>query len=206
MIVYVETNFLLELAYLQESYESCREILQLAKSGSINLVLPACCVTEAYLTWHRKNTERQKFHTDLQTYLRELSRSAPFRGLVDQYRDVMSALIAGSEESRVRLVEAIALIESDGATIPLTWEIIFMVGFHEDAYSLSPQDALVLASVKSHAEQRSGPQCFVTKDRGFDKQKIREELRSERSECKVIFNFVDAVAHIKNALPPEATG
>lgn len=110
MIVYVETNFLLELAYLQESSESCEEILRLAKSGLISLV----------------------------------------------------------------------------------------------AYSLSPQDALVLASVKSHSELRGGPQCFVSKDRGFVKQKIREELRSERGECKVIFNFDDTLAHIKNALRPEA--
>ncbi len=204
MIVYVETNFLLELAYQQESFESCEEILRLAKGGLISLVLPAFCITEAYLTWHRKNTERQKFHAQLQTYLSELSRSAPYRGLVDQYRDVMTALIAGSEESRVRLVDAIASIEPDGSTIPLTFEVIYMVGFHEDAYSLSPQDALVLASVKSHSELRGGPQCFVSKDRGFVKQKIREELRSERSECKVIFNFDDALAHIKNALRPEA--
>ena len=41
MIVYVETNFLLELAYLQERCASCDEILRLANTGAINLVLPA---------------------------------------------------------------------------------------------------------------------------------------------------------------------
>lgn len=107
MIVYVETNFLLELAYLQESHESCEEILRLAKSGLISLVLPASCMTEAYLTWHRKNTERQQFHAQLQTYLAELSRSAPYRGLVDQYRDVMTALIAA-----VRSREFVLLTQS----------------------------------------------------------------------------------------------
>jgi predicted nucleic acid-binding protein len=199
VIVYIETNFLLEVAYLQESYESCEEILELAKSGSISLVLPACCIAEAYLAWHGRNARRHKFHTELQNHIRELSRSAPFRGLGDQYRDVMAVLIE-SEESRKRLVDVISRIESDGATIPLTAAIVFMVEFHEDAYSLSPQDALVLASVKAHAELRSGSQCFVTRDRGFDKHKIREELRNERSECKVIFSFGDAVSHIRSVL------
>ena len=200
MIVYVETNFLLELAYLQESCESCEEILQLAESRSISLVLPAFCISEAYLTWRRKNNERQKFHTQLQTYLQELSRSAPFRGLADQYREVMTALIAGSEESRDRLVAAIGRVEAAGETIPLTATVIYIAGSYEDAYALSPQDALVLASVKVDAEQRSGSQCFVTRDRGFDKQKIREELRNERSECKVIFSFGDAVSHVRTVL------
>jgi len=41
MIIYVESNFVLELAYLQEEHESCEEILNLAQEGKIGLVLPA---------------------------------------------------------------------------------------------------------------------------------------------------------------------
>ena len=41
MIVYVESNFVLELAFLQEEYESCMELLRLAESRDIHLVLPA---------------------------------------------------------------------------------------------------------------------------------------------------------------------
>jgi len=200
VIVYVETNFLLELAYQQESFESCEEILRLAKTRSISLVLPEFCIAEAYLTWNRKNTERQEFHSKLQAYLQELSRSAPLRGLGEQFREVMTPLIADSEESRIRLVDAIASIENDGATIPLTAQIIYLVALHQEAYSLSSQDALVLASVKSHSELRTDPQCFVTRDRGFGKQKIRDELRSKHGECKVIFSFDDGLAHITNAL------
>ena len=126
-----------------------------------------------------------------------MSRSAPYRGLVDQYRNVLEALVAGREESRKHLLAAIASVEADGATIPLTTEILLLVDFHEDAYSLSPQDALVLASVKSHAEQRSGAKCFVTKDKDFNKAQIREALGPE---CELLMNFDDAVAYIKNAL------
>jgi predicted nucleic acid-binding protein len=201
VIVYVETNFLLEIAFQQESYESCEEIVRLASSGSISLVLPACSIAEAYLGWHGVNSRRRKFQAELQNHLREMSRSASSRGLVDQFGNLFDALVAGREESRKRLIAAIASLEADRATIPLTAAILSMAAFHEDACSLSPQDALVLASVKSHAEQRSGPKCFVTKDRDFNKAQIRNELGPE---CELLMNFDDALAHIKNALRPGA--
>lgn len=50
MIVFVETNFLLELVYQQEEHESCEAILALAEAGRIDLVLPAFSVAEARST------------------------------------------------------------------------------------------------------------------------------------------------------------
>ncbi|HEX8213826.1 MAG TPA: hypothetical protein VF584_26905 [Longimicrobium sp.] len=54
MIVYAESNFLLELAYLQEEHESCEEILALAESGRIRLLLPAFAVVEARMSGGRR--------------------------------------------------------------------------------------------------------------------------------------------------------
>jgi predicted nucleic acid-binding protein len=130
-----------------------------------------------------------------------MSRSASYRGLVDRHRDVLDALVAGDEESRSRLVAAIASIEADGATIPVTALMFATVALDEEAHSLSPQDALVLACVKSHAQQFSGPKCFVTKDKDFDKPAIREELGVE---CQVLISFADAVGYIKNVLQGKA--
>jgi predicted nucleic acid-binding protein len=197
VIVYVETNFLLELAFQQESYESCEQILRLASSGSISLVTPGCSVAEAYIAWHGINRRRRQFQVELQNHLREMSRSASYRGVVDQHRDVLDALVAGREESRNRLVAAIASIETDGTTIPVTALMFAMVALDEEAHSLSPQDGLVLASVKSHAKKNDGPKCFVTKDKDFNKPAIREELGAE---CEVLMNFDDAVGYIRNAL------
>lgn len=197
MIVYVETNFLLEIGFQQESYESGEEIVRLASSGSITLVLPSSSIAEAYLGWHGVTRRRHKFQAELQNHLREMSRSASYRGLADEYRGVLDALVAGREESRKQLLAAIASVEANGATIPLTTEILMMVDLHEHAYSLSPQDALVLACVKSHAQQCSGPKCFVTKDKDFNKPEIREELGAD---CELLMNFDAAVAHIKNVL------
>jgi predicted nucleic acid-binding protein len=198
VIVYVETNFLLELAYLQERSGSCEAILRLARTGSIILVLPAFSVAEAYSTWRRKNAERQRFNVQLRKYIRETSRSVQFSGLVEESKDVVAALIAGGDESKARLAAALISIEANGAVTSLTAEIIFMAGRHEAAYALSSQDALVLASVKSHAEKHDGPKCFISQDDGFDDPLIHRELLV--NGCKVIINFDDAVRHITNAL------
>lgn len=84
MIVYVETNFILELAYLQERCESCRGILDLASTGAIALAIPAVCAAEARATWYRRAAERREFQAALQRQIREISRSEPFRTLIDQ--------------------------------------------------------------------------------------------------------------------------
>ena len=199
MIVYVETNFLLELAYLQERCESCRAILELASSGAITLALPAVSAAEARATWYRRAAERREFHTDLQKQIREISRSEPFRGIVDQSRDVLSALIAGGEESRDRLERAIETFARGATMISLTSEIVAMARLHELAYSLTPQDAVVLASVRAHAETNAGQKVFVSQDaKGFAHPTVYDELAAV--ECKVLVNFTDALGYVRNAL------
>lgn len=39
MIVYVESNFVLEVALQQEQHESCNSIIQMAEEGKLQLVL-----------------------------------------------------------------------------------------------------------------------------------------------------------------------
>lgn len=50
MSIYVESNFVLELALMQEQYESCEAILQVCKAGQAQLVLPAFSSAEPYYT------------------------------------------------------------------------------------------------------------------------------------------------------------
>ena len=47
MRVYVETNFLLEIAYRQEEHVACESLLAAAEEGRLELRVPAVCLTEA---------------------------------------------------------------------------------------------------------------------------------------------------------------
>jgi predicted nucleic acid-binding protein len=199
VIVYVETNFLLELAYLQERYESCEEILRLAKENAITLVLPAFCAAEARSVWRRRVSDRQEFHQAFKVHLRTIARSEPYRALKDEFEEMSDALVSGGEDVRHGLEAAVSVAADFGEVISLTAHIINLAYAIELTYSLSPQDALVLASVQLHAEQHAGPKCFVTQDvRDFSSQVVIRDLTAKG--CKVIVNFDDALAHIKNAL------
>jgi predicted nucleic acid-binding protein len=201
VIVYVETNFLLELAYLQERCESCRAILELARSGAISLALPAVSAAEARATWSRRDVDRRDFHADLRKHIREISRSEPFRGLVEQSRDVVATLIAGAEESRNRLEAVIEIFTTEGTVIPLTGEVVAIARWHERVYSVTPQDAVVLASVRAHAETHDGPKVFISQDaKGFANPTVYGELAAVH--CKMLVNFDDALGYIRNALRP----
>src|SRR6266516_7235153 len=100
MIAYVETNFLLEVAYLREGHQACDAIIDLALSKAITLVLPAFCVTEARMTWQRQAKQRSEFHEKMSIQIRELSRSKPLADLQERSRDLMAALVRNSEDDR----------------------------------------------------------------------------------------------------------
>ena len=41
LLVYIETNFLLEIALLQDQHEGATQVVDLAEAGKITLALPA---------------------------------------------------------------------------------------------------------------------------------------------------------------------
>lgn len=56
MIVYVETNFVLEIAREQEQVVSANKILALAEEGKIELAFPAFTLSEPFSTIIRQRT------------------------------------------------------------------------------------------------------------------------------------------------------
>jgi hypothetical protein len=105
MIVYVESNFVLELAYLQEEHESCQTIIALAEAGSIHLVLPAFSIGEPYDAWVRRYKDRRALLERLQREIRELSRSKPYLAVSQESAGVTSTFVRSLEEEKARLDE-----------------------------------------------------------------------------------------------------
>lgn len=63
MIVYCESNFVLELAYEQSEATYCQQLLAAAKEGRIDLAIPAYSLTEPYETLVRRSKQRTLLHT-----------------------------------------------------------------------------------------------------------------------------------------------
>lgn len=199
MIVYVETNFLLELAYLQEDCESCVELLELAKSGAVSLVLPAFSLAEARLTWDRRSSERNTLQNQLQPIIRQLARSEPFRTLTESSRELLSALGASGETTRLRLEDAISTITSVGTVLPLTAEITSRARVDELRLDLSPSDAVVYASVMLHlAAAPAGVKCFFNRDKDFANPSVYDELAAY--DCKPFVSFEKGLQFVRSKI------
>jgi hypothetical protein len=101
MIVYVESNFVLELAFLQEGSENTNAIIEIAEAGRIRLVLPAYCAGEPYERLVRRARDRQALREKLAAEIRELSHSKPYGDLAEASRELTSILAQSAVKKSV---------------------------------------------------------------------------------------------------------
>ncbi|MGF1472932.1 MAG: PIN domain-containing protein [Rubrobacteraceae bacterium] len=206
MIVYAETNFVLELAFEQEEHESCRGLVAFAKEGEIELAVPAFCVGEAYARQIRRQRDRENLQRRLATELGELSRSPSYAGRLDEVREVTTLLVESAEEERRRLETVLGEIYETATLILLDEDVAREAQRQQANRGLGPQDALVYASILAHlkgsvaadptAEQRG---CFVTRDRDFADEDVRSDL--DGLGCKLLFKFDTALEYVQSYLP-----
>jgi len=165
MIVYVESNFIFELAYLREEHENCDKILDLSASGDIRLVLPAFSVGEVYEAQTRRAKRRAELHDKLNKEIGELARSKPYRDSRDQFKEVTKALIVSGEEETQRLDAAVNRVLAVADIIPIERDTIASAFKLRLTRRLRTQDAIVLSSVLTHlAAAGSGTKCFITRN------------------------------------------
>ena len=199
MNVYVETNFVLELAFQQEQYASCEEILNLCTKGLSRLTIPAYCLAEPHEKLKRQSTSRKELQRVLEVELGQLARTASYTTQTAHIQqDIARLLIQSTEEEKQRFNRYRDRLLQLAEVIPLTHEILKTASRYESAYDLTSQDALVYASVKSHLEQYKPEQsCFLNRNtRDFDTPDIVDDLSSHG--CKMIPRFDDGCELIRS--------
>lgn len=200
MIIYVETNFLLEIAYQQEGCESCRAILELARQGDISLAVPAFSIVEARQTWDRRSSEHNSLQNQLQPIIRQIARSEPFRTVTESSRELLSALLASGEDTRLRLEETITALSSVATILSLNADIVVRARQRELDLALSPSDAVVYATVMSHLQEAPlGVKRFLNRDsKGFANPSVYDELAN--FGCKLIVSFEKGLDFIRSEI------
>jgi predicted nucleic acid-binding protein len=200
MIVYVESNFVLELAFLQEEHESCLELLGLSESGDIRLVLPAFSIGEPYEAWVRRSKQRLGLHEQLITAIHELSRSKPYQESSDEFRELTDLLLRSGEEEKHRLDDTLERILQTVGVIPIDLSIIRAAITFQESRSLSPQDSIVYASILDHLATASEDySCFITKNsRDFTNPDIEHELTAYN--CRLLTKFADGLRYVRSRL------
>jgi predicted nucleic acid-binding protein len=196
VIVYVESNFVLEIALLQEEHESCAAIIDLSESKSIDLVIPGFSIGEPYEVWGRRSRQRRELHQLLTREMRELSRSSPYTETVENSSELASMLIQSADEDKQRLTAALSRILECAVAVAIGAKTLGAAIEFQNSLDLSPQDSIVYASVLSHLSSApTGPKCFLNKDsKGFANSLIEEQLAAY--DCRLITRFADGLRYI----------
>ena len=203
MIVYIETNFVLELAFLREERESCSSFLSLSESGDIRLVLPAFSIGEPYEVLVRRAKQRRELHRQLRAEIHELSRSSPYRESAHEFQGLTDLLLKIGEEEKRRLDQTLERILQTVEVIPMGLSTIKAAITLEKSRSLSPQDALVYASILEHLgkEESDSFGCFITKNsKDFANPDIENDLAAHN--CKLLTRFADGLGYVRSRLKP----
>jgi len=200
MIVYIESNFILELAYLQEEHENCERILKLAEDGKTRLVIPAFAIAEPFSAWVGRKRRRVDLHKSLTNELRELGRSKPYADSHEEFQEITKALLVSGEDEKLRLDAVIERILAVAVLIPIEGNTVRSAIEIQKTRRLDPQDSIVYASVISDLPGREDePRCFVTKNsKDFANPDITQELAGY--QCELITNFGAAYGVILKSL------
>lgn len=202
MNIYVESNFILEMALKQEQYQSCEQIVVICETQKAQLVIPAYCVVEPYGTIRSFANKRQSIiNGSVKTELKQLSRSEVYRDDANTLlQNLTSILIQSIEEEKRTLRQTIDKILSVAEVIPLETSILAAALEFESGFNLSPQDSIVYASVISHLSTTEvDKKCFLNRNsRDFDTPDIIEAL--DNYGCKMLFSFNNGYNYIQSQL------
>lgn len=204
MDVYVESNFVVELALLQEQYESCERIVDLCESSKARLILPAYSLVEPYETLARYAKKRTKLSNDLASEVKQLSRSKPYKEDIEDILKITGFLVRSQEEETERLKNALVRLLRIAEVIPLTSEILSSAMTYQIDHGLSPQDSIVYASVLGHLSAASSKsKCFLNRNsRDFDDPDIVDTL--SKFGCKMLFRFDNGHGYITSQIRLES--
>jgi len=159
MDVYVESNFVLELALQQEGHKSCRDIVDLCQRSSIGLVIPAFCLPEAYYALIGKRKQRDGLISAFATEQGQLLRSERYKGRSEQLEAVRSMLIASIAHDSEDFRACLTIILETARVIPLDKGILKSATTLEQGMDVQLPDSIVLASVI--ADQETQPRVRV---------------------------------------------
>jgi predicted nucleic acid-binding protein len=198
--IYVESNFVLELALLQEQQTSCEEILRLSEAGKVHLVLPAYSIAEPYETLVRRYGQRKRMKAELDVELRQLSRTTTYAQRLSGFQNLTALLIDSADEEAKRLEEVRERLLKAGEIIPLEVLTLTHATQYQRAHGLSPQDAIVYAAVLSNLKQQGTAQsCFLNRNaKDFDDPDLVEELNAYN--CKLLAQFDTGYQFIRSRL------
>lgn len=199
MRVYVESNFVLEIVLEQEQHRACEELMLLAETKSIELVLPAFCLVEPYQTIVRRNRERDGLRKDLNSLAREFARTASIAADAPRLREASELLLRAEQEAKERFLDLRSKLLDTARMVMLDGSALREASALEAQLELELPDAIVLASVLADAASRPAPSLFLNRNKNdFDDPDVKARLMGV--DCALILSFDGGLGRVRSAL------
>lgn len=199
MIVFAETNFVLELVFRRDKSLCCRALIDLAANQQISLKLPAYSMVEPYEAIVRRRKSRAQVHDSITRELKEITRSLQFEEEAHELAQLTSLLIQVGETEQNEMRQVVSQLLQVAEIVDLNAAILQQALAFQDQLGLSPQDSVVFATVSSALSQCGGPACFVTTNsKDFAAPGIAEAL--EPFDCKLLFDFENGLNYVWSKL------
>jgi predicted nucleic acid-binding protein len=201
MNVFVESNFMLELALRQGESREAIGILELAEQGAIRLIVPAFSLVEPRYKLYRDRSERLLLRDSLDRHLEQMVRSEGFADLRERSNVLRLALASKADADTAEFEAVIQRIMKCGVVLPLTQDVL-AAALIRQTKDLEPLDALVFASVEGYLKSNPGDSSvFANKDaKGFLSKSVADDL--DKHGCVVIPTFNDTLAFIQKRIKP----
>ncbi len=198
MEVVVESNFILELAFAQQEVSFCEKILRAAAAGEITLALPVYCLTEVFQTLGSRRQQRiateRIIRQEIQQHLRETGVMAEDMRQLGNL--LQGLLVTRTETQTARLFAVTQQLAQVARLLPLTNEVLLAAQRAQQRHSLTPQDALVLASLLEDNAAVDAEKLFVSRNESdFSKPELLAELREQN--CGYLGSFRAAVGWLR---------
>jgi predicted nucleic acid-binding protein len=200
MDVFVESNFVLELAFRQEEYTFCERIRRGAGPEAYALHLPQYALAEVFEKLRPLRIQREDNQKYLLEQITQHRREAQSDNeAMDELTQALTTLLSERTQSQTQRLYTIAgELAELAAALPLTQAIILEAHGKAREHGLSPQDSLVYASVLAGLRTLPPqvPKLFVSRnEKDFKKQSIITELRA--LGCEYLISFQAAAGRLR---------
>lgn len=201
MIIYIESNFVLEVALGQEEAYAAESMLQLATKGDIELEFPAFSLSEPFWTVHLRGKKRWKLCNSINEQFRQLQRSQPHRKTASKLQPLPLVLAEIEGEEFNYLESAVERLLQVGKPIEMDSSIFKQALHYERYYGLSPQDSIIYSAIIASLQRRdpNDNKCFTSRNwKDFRDPDIISELKSYN--CVYEESFNDALRLVQSTL------
>lgn len=202
MIVYVESNFILELALEQKEAPVVDDILNFAENGTIDLAFPGFSLGETFTSIMHTQSERQGLRNRSDTILKQLRQSVQselHKQVVSSLPPVLILLTELAARELELLHTAVERMLRSGRTIEVETSSFLQAVVYQNKFGMRPKDSIIYAAIIEDLKRHSVSEqkCFLSSDRKAfnDDPEIKAELTTYN--CRYISSFSDGFRYIQ---------